>query len=86
VVEWFQSKSEANAVTVAEAEEIKEHWSEEPPIAACVRAYLGVKPPEKQRQTESDLPPGSELSVEQYEQLVAEMKANAAQHGVRKHG
>lgn len=54
-----------------------------------VRAFARhlAKPAEVPATASFDTPLGPEMTVEQYEALIAGMTANAAQHGVRKpHG
>jgi hypothetical protein len=68
-----------DALLWARVEEILEHWREEPPIGAVVRAWLRVEP--GQTETSKAL---QEMSVEEYEKLKANMAANAQMYGRRR--
>lgn len=57
-------------------DELIEHWREEPPIAVCVRAYLGIKPSAKAEQA-----PRKALSVAEWEQLKRAAQADEAMNG-----
>lgn len=77
VVEFLGSKREADALSMQDVEELAEHWQDEPPVAACVRAYLGVKP----RPTKAKAEPVAEISEAEWERLKRAALADEAMHG-----
>lgn len=77
IVEWFGSKTEADALSLDEVDELVEHWSDEPPLALCIRHYLGIKPPERQEKRD----PQEVISEAEWEQFKRAGEAHAAQHG-----
>lgn len=68
---------------MTDLETLAEYWTEAPPLADCVRAWMGIKP----RGDKSDgmhLPTKTELSEQEYAEMVATMKANAEVYGRRR--
>lgn len=76
IVEWFGSKTEADALSLDEVDELAEHWSSDPPLAMCVRHYMGIKP-------ERQEPKGTPVVITeaQWEQLKRAGEAHAAMNG-----
>jgi hypothetical protein len=60
-----------------DAEEILDHWGDEPPIGVVIRHWLNVKP----REAEPTTP---EMTPEEFERLKSSFKANAAHFGRRR--
>ncbi len=79
MVEWLGSVAEADGLRMDEAEEIAEHWQDEPPLAACVRAYLGIRPQEPDEVVEFSIEP-REVSAEQWKRICEAEKSYAEKH------
>lgn len=60
-----------------------EHWKEEPPIAICLRAWLGVKSSASSESSGSaiTMPQKSELTEGECQELAASLKAIEAMCG-----
>jgi hypothetical protein len=87
--ELHWSNAAIDELRVSEMEEIFEHWRDEPPVGACVRAWLGVKPATlaSAPKVAADVPAMlKEVTLEQFERLRREaegfaVRANAAARG-----
>lgn len=69
-------------MTMADVEMLADSWKEAPPLAECVRAALGVKPPETATGTQS--PKKTDLTKAEYDDMLAAMKGNAEAYGRRR--
>lgn len=70
-------------MSIDEAERYVARWAEEPPVAVVIRTALGVKLPEEEA-AQMQLPAQSSLTQAEYDELVANMKANAEAFGRRR--
>lgn len=59
-------------------------WTEEPPLAVVVRAVFGVKPPEANSESGLALSTKTEMTQEEWDEMVAGMKANVEMYGRRR--
>lgn len=75
------SNQTIDALTLEEAEEIVQHWNEEPPIGALVRMYFGIKPPSDDATPEPVLIEPREMTQAEFDRIVQQQKAEAARYG-----
>jgi hypothetical protein len=70
-------------MTIADANELLEHWADEPPLAVVVKAYLNVKPVARTQRRGAPRPPAQpkELTPEQFERMRAINRATVNQFG-----
>lgn len=75
-------------MSLDEADEIVDHWQEEPPIGICLRSWLGagerpVETPAIDVPSHPDMetPLGKEISPEMFERMVAAETAFADRFG-----
>ncbi len=68
--------------TVAEVQELFEHWAAEPPLAVVIKSYLGVKPVVRSRRPQV-VPPARPkvMSVEETAAQARIFEQMAAQFG-----
>lgn len=64
-----------------DAKDLVAHWQDEPPVAWCIRAYLGVKPAAEHELEPIAAPSPREVTPEEFERLVAQVGAFAEKHG-----
>ena len=67
--------SQIDALTLDDVDDLLEHWRESPPLVECVRAWLGIKPPEVAAVPESQTP--RELTAAEFDAVVAQAQALA---------
>lgn len=70
-------------MTIADANELLEHWADEPPLAVVVKAYLGVKPVTRALRKSAPRAPAKakEISTEQFERMRTINRATVSQFG-----
>lgn len=77
--------NEIDDLTLSDVEMLFLHWSEEPPLAMCVRAWIGVKPADAGAEDGGNARPQKvEMTQEEWNEMVAGMKANAELYGRRR--
>ena len=73
---WGNSK--ISMLSLAEAQEIVEHWNEEPPVGRVIRSYFGID--RRAPVAPVDTTP-IEMTDEQWRRMCAADEAEAAQNG-----
>lgn len=75
------SNQTIDALTIEEAEEIVEHWNEEPPVGALVRMYFGVQPASDDVPEPPLLVGPRDVTQAEWDRIVQQQKAEAARYG-----
>lgn len=63
-------------MSLDDVDQLVEHWSEEPPLAMCVRHYMGIKPERQEKRSTPEV-----ISEAEWEQLKRAGEAHAAMNG-----